>query len=98
MFEEMIGQWEYLGSIPVRAQFVKVNQKSPKDMTPGMKNLVPGEGMLTLDQSLCSWLTATANVRKNDQSVGILKQHNRKSSIRKSQPEESQDHEKFGPW
>ena len=42
MFEEMIGQWEYLGSIPVRAQFVKVNQKSlesPKDM----KNLVPGE-------------------------------------------------------
>ena len=62
MFEEMIGQCEYLGSIPVRAQFVKVNQKSPKDM----KNLVPGEGMLTLDQSLCSLLFATANVRRND--------------------------------
>ena len=65
MFEEMIGQWEYLGSIIVRAQFVKVNQKSlesPKDM----KNLVHGEGMLTLDQSVCSWLTATAYVRRND--------------------------------
>ena len=65
MFEEMIGQWEYLGSIPVRVQFIKVNQKSlesPKDM----KNLVPGEGMLTLDQNLCSLLTATANVRRND--------------------------------
>ena len=71
MFEEMIGQWEYLGSIPVRAQFVRVNQKSqesPKDM----KNLVPRTGMLTLDQSLCSLLTATANVRRYDQSVGIL--------------------------
>ena len=64
-----------------------------------MKNLVPGEGMLTLDQSLCSLLTATANVRRNDYSEGILKQHNRKSSIRKIQPpEESQGHEKFGPW
>ena len=58
MFEGMIGQSEYLVSIPVRARFVKVNQKNLKDM----KNLVPGEGMLTLDQSACSWLTATAYV------------------------------------
>ena len=64
----MIGKWEYLGIIPVRAQlvkvnitvgvqFVKVNRKSPKVM----KSLVPGEGMSTLSPglSLCSWLTTT---------------------------------------
>ena len=61
MLEGLISQWEYLGSIPVRAQFVKVNQKSLESPT-DMENLVPGEGMLTLDQSLCSLLTATASV------------------------------------
>ena len=46
----------------------------------------------------CSVNTMTANVRRNDWLMGILRQHTRKSSIRKSQPEESQGHEKFGPW